>query len=274
MRRILLYFSFLLLPVSCGFISSALYDGEVVAKVGQNKLFLSELEKYIPAGLAPEDSAGLASQYINTWAAEQLYLMVAQEQLSLEEMDVTQELEDYRRSLIKYRYEKRYINDRLDTLVTDDQIAEYYNAHKADYILRGPIMKVRFADLMKDSRHREEIISGLRTGSPANSSALRWVDYSGSWIDADDLAKEFGLGRTEMLSLLRNDYIRYEPVGRGDLLVAFVIDIIYSGPAPVEYCREQIRDKILSSRKHNLAKSLEQDLLETALEKKTLIIYK
>lgn len=273
MRRIITFSIVLVSLVSCGFVGSILHDEQVVAKVGQSRLYLSELEKYIPNNISSEDSLKLAAQFIDVWSRDQLFLKVAQEQLSAEEMDVTAELEDYRRSLIKYRYEQRYINDRLDTLVTDDQVAEYYNAHLSDFVLEQPIMKARLVDVMKDSPNRDEIIASLRADTLSHSSALRWFDGSDRWIDASELAAEFGVDTQFMLSQLKNEYIRIEPKDRGDLLVAYVLDIVYGGQAPVEYCREQIRDKILNIRKHELAAGLEQDLLEDAKARGLVEIY-
>lgn len=274
MRKILTYFSILFLLASCGFISSALHDDEVVAKVGKSTLYLSELEAYIPNGLSPEDSTKMAARYIDTWATEQLYMKVAREQLSEEEMDVSSELENYRRSLIKYRYEQRYINDRLDTLVTDSQIEDYYENHKKDFVLTQPVMKVRFADIMKDSRYKDEMLKGMLVDSLTSAHALRWFDKSDSWIEAAELAREFGMDYRAMLDLLKNDFIKYEPKDRGDMLVAYVLDIVYSGYAPLDYCSGHIRDKIISSRKHELGMNLERDLLEDARERKTLVIYR
>ena len=74
---------------SCRAISSFLSDEEVVASVGVEKLYRSDLDKVIPKGMAAEDSARLARQYINTWASDLVYLGVAQEQLSKAERDVT-----------------------------------------------------------------------------------------------------------------------------------------------------------------------------------------
>ena len=46
------------------------------------------------------------------------------------------------------------------------------------------------------------------------------------------------------------------------------------GQATVEYCESSIRDNILSERKRELLKNLEQDLLKNAQDKKDFVIYK
>lgn len=283
MRRISL---FLLLPVllgACNAISSLVHDDQVVAKVGDHKLYKSELERFIPNMIPAADSARLAEQYINTWAMDLLYMEVAEAELSKGELDVSNELEDFRRSLLKYRYEQRYINDRLDTLVTDEQIRQYYQEHEADFALKRPVLKVRFVDVMKDSPNKDAILKMMssqeyddvqRADTLAKSTALRYFDSSDTWMDAGELAKSFGLDYVEMLAHLKGNVIRYEPEERGDLLVAYVCDIQRTGTAPLDYCADRIRDILMSSRKHELMNSLERDLLNNALEKKNFVIYR
>ncbi|MBR5725091.1 MAG: hypothetical protein IKX62_06960 [Bacteroidales bacterium] len=277
---------FLLFPVllcACNAISSLVHDDQVVAKVGSNKLYKSELERFIPNMIPAEDSARLAEQYINTWAMDLLYLDVAERELSKGELDVSSDLEDFRRSLLKYRYEQRYINDRLDTLVTDEQIRQYYLSHEADFELKRPVLKVRFVDVMKDSPNKDAILKMMRSkeyddvqraDTLAKSTALRYFDSADTWMDASELAKSFGLDYTQMLSCLKGDMIRYEPEDRADLMAAYVLDIQRKGTAPLEFCSARIRDILMSARKHDLMTSLERDLLENALESKQFVIYR
>ena len=278
-------FILILLPAllgSCNAISSMVHDDQVVAKVGKNKLYKSELERFIPNMIPAEDSVRLAEQYINTWAMDLLYLDVAEKELTKGELDVSADLENFRRSLLKYRYEQRYINDRLDTLVTDEQIRRYYEEHEAEFALKRPVLKVRFVDVMKDSPNKDAILKMMtsqeyddlqRADTLAKSTALRWFDSSDTWMDANELAKMFGLDYTQLLSHLKGDMIRYEPEDRDDLMVAYVCDIRRSGTAPLDYCAGRIRDILMSARKHDLMNSLERDLLENALESKQFVIY-
>ena len=275
-------FFLVLTAVSCQLASSLVHDDQPVARVGREKLYRSEVESMIPDMISPEDSASLAEKYIRLWAMERLYMDEAGRQLSKSEMDVSEELESYRRSLVRYRYEQRYLNDRLDTLITDEQIREYYQANEAEFELSRPLMKLRFVDVMKDSPDKDEILrlmssdeyAGLeRADSLARNSALRYFDNSDTWMDAGELARYFGVSCEEMLAAMDGDMIMIEPEGRGDLLAAYVCDMISSGTAPIEYCSSAIRDIILSNRKHELLAALERDLLEGALDSKQFVIY-
>ena len=272
-----------LCAVSCKVVESIFSDSDdAVARVGEVSLSRLQLDSYIPDGVSVEDSIALAASFIRSWATEQLYVRVAESQLSPGELDVREELDQYRRSLLKYRYEQRYVSERLDTLVTEAQTAEYYERHKDNFTLTQPVLKVRFVDLMKDSPNVKVILKMIASDeysdveladSLARSSAMRFFDMSDRWMDATALAKEFGTDTETMLSHLSGDTIRIESEDSGSLKVAHVVDIRRSGPAPVEYCAERIRELILSARKHNLLQSLEQDLLDDALEQKQYEIY-
>ncbi|MCR5351799.1 MAG: hypothetical protein K6E35_04830 [Bacteroidales bacterium] len=282
MRRLFILILLPALLASCNVISSLVHDDQVVAKVGKNKLYKSDLERFIPNMIPSEDSLRLAEQFINSWAMDLLYLDVAEKELTKGELDVSADLEDFRRSLLKYRYEQRYINDRLDTLVTDEQVRRYYEDHESEFMLKRPVLKVRFVDVMKDSPNKEAILKMMtsqeyddlqRADTLAKSTALRYYDSSDTWMDANEVAASFGLDYVQMLSYLRDDLIKYEPEDRADVMVAYVCDIRRSGLAPFDYCADRIREILVSARKHDLMNSLERDLLENALESKQFVIY-
>ncbi len=57
---------------ACTLVSNMVHDDEVVARVGKDKLYKSDLEKVIPDMISPEDSTSLAARYINSWAMDRL----------------------------------------------------------------------------------------------------------------------------------------------------------------------------------------------------------
>ncbi|MBO4466744.1 MAG: hypothetical protein J5745_01405 [Bacteroidales bacterium] len=257
-------------------------NGEIIARVGKHRLHRSDLAKFIPAGVSPEDSAGLAQRYINAWAEELLMLDMAQEQLSKEQKDVSAELEEYRRSLLKYRYEQLYINQRLDTLVTDAEISAYYKANPDKFKLDRPVLKSRILIIPADSRSLREIrqkmssdddYDAIQADSLAFTTAIKYVDSSDSWMDAITLAQEMGVDYSSMLSSIRNSFAEITDEA-GNLHLAYIVDMVPGGKtAPLEYCTERIKDIILSARKHSLETSLEKNLLEDAIQNKKFVIY-
>jgi len=262
--------------------ASELFGDGVVARVGEHRLLRSELAAYIPAGVSAEDSLALAQQYINAWAEELLFLDMAESQLSEEEQDVSKELEEYRRTLLKYRYEERYINERLDTLISDEEVREYYNGHTDKFLADRPLLKVRYMVIPPDSRSlrtikelmsSDEAADAIAADSLAFTAALRYVDSSDAWMDAILLARDLGTDEVSMMKALKNRFIEFKG-DDGNLRVAYVVDIVQKGrPAPLDYCEGRIQDIILSARKHDLMSGLEQDLLSDARNKEKFVIY-
>ena len=271
-----------LLLCSCEFFSGVIHDGKVVAKAGSHKLYSSELEQYIPSGLSPEDSTRLAMQYTNSWAADQLYLDLAEKELSKQERDVSRELEDYRRSLLKYRYEQAYVNQRLDTAITTEQIEAYFEAHKEQFTLRVPIVKARFMSFSADSPQLTEVRKKLASKKAAQlieadslafSTALRYTDYGGAWVDAVTLAGEFGTDYMTLISGIKEGCFEMDGAG-GEVSLAVISDLMKAGQTgPVEYYTERIKDILLSARKQQLLSTLEKDMLSRARAGDEFVIY-
>lgn len=267
----------------CEFLGGLLHDDDVVARYGRRKLYASQVEKYIPKNVSPEDSANLAARYVNSWAMELLYQNVAETRLDKAALDVTKELEDYRRSLLKFRYEQQYINERLDTIVSAAEIEEYYAAHKSSFVLEVPIVKARFLDIMPESPKMELLKKKMSSSdyedlaaadSIAYSSAIRYEDHSDEWMDAVAYARNFGVDYGTLLATLAKDGFVEIRDERGDVRIGYVTNMVRKGQtAPLEYCEERIKDIIISSRKRELLSTLERDLLEDALEHQELIIY-
>lgn len=267
---------------SCRAISSFLRGGEVVAEAGSEKLYRSDLDKIIPKGLPAEDSTYLAKQYITSWAMEQVFLDIAEEQLSKSEKDVTKELEDYRRSLLKYRYEQLYVNERLDTAVSDDKVEDYYNAHQDKFVLKRPIVKARFLSIPADSPAKDQIRKRMSSDDVADlveadslaySSAHKFTTWSDSWVDVTVLAREFPMDYETMLAQMRRNWVEQVDT-TGVARIAYIHSIMMKGEvAPLEYSAQTIRDIIISARKQALITTLEQDLLNDARENGQFVIY-
>ena len=267
---------------SCRMELTSLHDDDVVAKVGSMMLYRSEVTRLIPDGTPSEDSLRLALQYINTWASDMVFLEVAEEQLSKNDKDVSKELEAYRRSLLKYRYEQLFVNERLDTSVTEDQIEKYYTAHSEEFTLERPIVKARYMKIspeLPDVERLKKLMSSSdeediwEVENLAYSIANQYLSYEDKWIDIAVLARDLGVDYASLFNVRAGEYVENID-GYGKLNVAYISDVVRGGAVPpVEFCVPRITDIIISTRKHRLTTSLEQDLLEDARGKGKFVIY-
>lgn len=268
---------------SCRAISEFFGDDPAVASVGKDKLRLSELRSVIPDGISPDDSARLAAQYINVWALDKVFLKVVQEQLSKSEKDVAKELEDYRTSLLKYRYEQLYVNERLDTTVSDDEISGYYERNPEKFILSRPAVKARFMSIPSDSPLLKPIKMKMCSSDAADvvdadsmafSAAYKFETWDDDWIDAIVLAREFGYESASVMSSVKPGWIERADTS-GVSNIAYITRMVgVGGLAPLEFCSPVIRDMIISARKQELISFLERDLLNDARENGQFVIFK
>ena len=267
---------------SCRAISNFLRNDEVVAEVGLERLYRGDLDAVVPKGISAEDSTSLAMLYINAWASDKVYLAIAEQQLSKAEKDVTKELEDYRVSLLKYRYEQLYVNERLDTAVSDDKVEEYYETHKENFKLSRPLVKARFLRIHTDSPMLENIRKKMGSSdvndiveadSLAFSSAMMFTTWNDEWQDVTVLAREMGIAYDSVLGMAKGGWIRQDDT-TGVSNIAFISAVLAEGEyAPVEYSAPGIRDIIISTRKQALITTLEQDLLKDARDNGQFVIY-
>lgn len=265
----------LLLVSSCKFLEFRSGD-DVVAQVGDRYLYKEDIRNLIPAGTPYGDSITMLRQYINSWALKYLIVEKAESQLLKEDKDVTIELEDYRNSLLAYRYEKLYIDQRLDTLVTNEEARNYYQANSSNISLNNSVVKARVIKISAKSPNLERIRSLYKAVSLEDideleklcfNSADRYNNFNNQWADLSQVAREMPL---DLYSCERElEYKQY--IETKDSLYnyfAFFSERIKpDGTPPFEYYLPRIKEIIISKRKQSLISQLEKDLVREAHQK-------
>lgn len=266
--------------------SCTLYDtvtkGEKVAQIGRAALYKTDIEKFIPKGLASQDSVALVRQYIDSWAIRQLMLQKAEEQLPKQDKDVAQLLEDYRVQLLVFRYENKFVEERLDTLVSLQEREEYYKAHPESFEGRNGVFKGRLVK-MQNSSPNLQVMRKLAQGREieeleeleqlAYNSAYKYSNYNNNWIDLNIVAKETGAPLEELQQLMAKNKGVVEVKDTVYTNILQVLDYVAPGElTPLEYNSEKIKEIIISKRKQELLYNLQRDILNDALNNNKLKI--
>ena len=89
-------------------------------------------------------------------------------------------------SLITYIYEKELINQKLDTIVSETEIAEYYTNHPQNFLLKDNIIKVVYVKVAKNAPK----IDKLKEGKILINSAVDDRMYVMCWCTNESLIKE------------------------------------------------------------------------------------
>ena len=127
--------------------------GRTLAKAGGATLDEQELGRALPAGLTGDDSVAFAELYVRKWIGKQLKLSEAEQLFSASADDIEAKVEAYRQSLLIRKLDQFYVDERIDTTFTEEDIAAYYNAHKAEFKLDRPLVKGRIVRFPVNHRH-------------------------------------------------------------------------------------------------------------------------
>ncbi len=100
-------------------------DDKPVAAIYDKVLYQSDLQGIMYDGISTNDSLVRTKVFIDNWIRRQLLIHQAENNLDKSELDCVKEIEDYRNSLIIYKYESMLIAQNLDTIVSDEEIEKY-----------------------------------------------------------------------------------------------------------------------------------------------------
>lgn len=253
-----------------------------LARVFESYLFPSEIEEAIPAGTSAKDSVILAKRYIDTWVKDQLMLHHAEQALTVDQKDFDRQLAEYHKSLLIYSYRQKLLQQKLDTLVSDQEILAYYNENISNFVLgqdviRGIFIKVtlsapRLNDVRRWSRSNSE--GDLEElGKYCFSYADKFDNFKQKWIYLSSVSSQLPPGVPRSPS-----YYRYNRnIEASDSLSRYFLHISGHLPegetAPLEMVHGDIAGIILNKRKIKLIHDLEQRVYEDGMTRNQFEIY-
>jgi hypothetical protein len=258
-------------------------SGEPVARVGNRELTMKELSGYVPDYLDATDSVLWANDYIKKWVQRELLLLKAQQNLSAEMMDVSKELEEYRNSLIVYRYKNELVKQKLDTTVKDSDIQKYFNEHRESFILNRNIVKAIYIKVPVEVSSPEAIKDLCATDDPEKRAKLNeycvsyakaYDRFNDQWIAADLVLKNTPAEITDQGRFLqRNRFVE-----SSDMNYYYIVCIreyrLAGQVSPVEYVQKDIMNLILSKQKLDFLKQIEKDIYQEGLDNNKIKLFK
>jgi hypothetical protein len=247
-----------------------------VARVFDAELTREQLKERLPDGLAVEDSLKRSRVIVNTWVRRQVLLAQAKFNLESEELRFQEMISDYENDLYIHEFERRFVTQELDTLVSDQDIEEFYHAHESDFQLKSKALRIRF--LQYDSEQADVKPKAIKKAfkgfseedslflrSFASEHAIRYIDATEQWVMIRDLAKESPWELSYLDERLeQRDYIELDEEGRRSLLKVEELRM-ENELSPIELVKENIRNTILNQRKLRIISDMRDELFQQAL---------
>ncbi len=254
-----------------------------LAEVGKEVLYYDEIPKLIQHGVNEADSVALYQNYINRWARRQLLLKKAEDNLSPElKAEIEKQLEETRSNLIIYQYQREMILQKLDTVLSDEELENYYSANESSFILTSNIVKALFIKLPLETPDLKTIKFLARSNDHNDLQKLesycyqfaeKFDDFNEKWVPMDRLLVELQQNiDNEENFLKRNTF--FETSDSTSVYLVSIRDYrLRSSLAPYEYVKDDIKRIILNSRRFEFIKALENGIYNDALKDNNFKIF-
>lgn len=279
----LIVLSLLLGFISCDYFKKSETQPQAVARVDDDFLLKSDIEKILPQGYSLEDSVRIATSYVNSWALKKLLMIKAQENISNEQKEAFEQLvQEYRTDLYTQSYLEKLVAKKIDTTISQREREQFYQENKSIFKLNEGLIKLRYIHLHQDDEKNKNIAESFKRFNKKDkkqldSLSLHFVSsfFNDSiWLktievyDKLPFLKDKIEGKSGDLNwvLEQNDSTGYYLVKIRKLLKK-------DDEAPIEYARPTLRQIILNKRKLEYIKEIENDIINTAVKKKQFEVY-
>ena len=254
-----------------------------VAMAGNVTLYYDEIPDQIKDALTPDDSAATIQNYINKWARRELMFQKAESNLS---PDLRNEIENHlgetRVNLVIYEYQRMMMLQKMDTIITREELESYYRNNGNSFMLTSNIVKALFIKLPVETPGIYKIKTLSRSDKQKDFQELeslcfqfaeKFDDFNEEWITMDRLSLELNEEISNQENFLRrSDY--YESSDSASVYLVTINDYRLRGMlAPFEYVDEDIKRIIWNNRRLKFIQDLETGIYNEALQVNDFKIY-
>jgi hypothetical protein len=260
-------FSFLLL-VSCS------DQDPVVAHVEDKELRESEALAIMDfLGYNSKDKVEF-SNFLEDWCEQTLYLIELERNYPDNNILVQLRAQRYQADLAKNELENLKIEEKTDTVVSKEQIENYYNNHKdefvlTDYLVRALYLKIpSTADYKKKDIQSKYLLKKNKDLDEVNSYAKLYAENfyfnDSSWIYFSELTKDIPMKRFNKDNIVLNRTKTYFTEGDFTYFLNIIDFQLKDEAPPIDFLQDEIKAIILAGRyqdsKEKVAPSILKEL--------------
>ena len=271
-----------LLFTSCNFFKMQEKESntsEIVAIVNTEKLFKKDLLNVLPQNINKVDSLVLVKSYIQNWAIKKLLLEKAKNNSSLEAVNQIDDLvKGYKESLLINNYKEQLVKQKLDTIISDKELEEYYILNKENFKLNEELVKIKYLHINNNINDKDEILSLFKSDDIIDLEELEKQELSfkfhqfndSIWMQLDNILLKLPFSKEKLLK--KTKFIQKQD-SIGLYLVAIKDVLPRNSIAPIGYITSTIKQMILHRRKIELIREIEKIIVKDATQNNNFKIY-
>lgn len=275
--KLIFLMSLTLLLASCNAFSKKEKEAEKpLARVKNEYLYLSDISAMFK-NLNADDSLKVLNAYVDDWVKNKLVIQQAEESLQDNMAEIENKVADYRQSLIIYNFEKEMIAQKMDTTISSQQIEQYYEDYKDNFLLTNDLYQIEFIQAINQSPNLNEYEKLLKSDKQEDRVKLkaivknnainyslekdRW--YTPVWIQSKLLMNPESLSRGTA---------RVNTEG-SVLLVRLNTKLSTGAYAPLSQVKDQIKETLLNKHRSEFIKAMNKKIYEDGLNNKHAEVY-
>ena len=250
-----------------------------IATVLDKHLYKEDVATFFSEEVSTKDSLLMLKSIIENWAVKQLLLSKAIENNTQEDFEnINKLVTDYKESLLLNSYKEKLIKQQLDTIVSEQEIIEFYEKNKQNFRLNEELIKVKYLFVGKNMIDKKEIIKLFKSNKIEDIEKLEKKQLSFKtfqlndtiWKSLDNVLLKIPFSRNKMLK--KSKFIKKED-SLGVYLVAVKGVLKRNDMAPLSYISPTIKQLILHKRKIELIREIEKIIIKDAVQNKSFKTY-
>jgi len=247
---------------------------EILATIDERILTRSAVTSIIPRGVSYADSLIMAENITEKWIKDALVYDVALNNLSDEKEEINKLVEDYRRSLVRYRYQERLLRQKLSVNIRESDKLNYYEENQKKFTLDKSLIKGLFLKVPVDAPNLSEVKGWYKQTSVdalekiekySVQNAVIYDYFYDRWVDFDEVMDAIPLQVSDSKSFLKtNKHLEVQ-----DSTYCYLLNISEYIPAgsvaPYDYATAQIVEILTNQQKVDFIKKFEDELYNDAI---------
>jgi hypothetical protein len=246
----------------------------VVAKVAESTLYLEDLQGIVAKDVSATDSSNLVNRYVTSWVKKQLLIDEAAEKINFDIAAIDRKVLDYKYALMVHEYKKYYVNQKLDTSISEEEVKGYFEENKSNFELKQNIIRGYFIKIAKNAPKIKKLKNLVLSTKDSDFNELKSYCFRFAdtyfledtvWINFDEVIRNTPfVSITNKAQFLKvNSYVEED-----DQEFKYILRLkeykISDQTSPLEFVRNDIKQIILNKRKVAIANKLEEDVFEKA----------
>ena len=271
-QLILLFIIFLPACTRSGIASS--HRG-ILVKVNDRILTREEIEAQITKGLSPADSLIRAESLVKKRVIDMLIDDVAYKNMGDEKAEIDKLVNEYRRSLIRHRYQERLVNDKVSANIREYDQISWYEENKEQFVLNENLIKGLFLKAPVNAPGIDNVRAWYVSRSEESlekiekyslQHAIIYDNFYDRWVVFDEVMEKVPYRISNPNQFLKvNKHIEVS-----DSVFVYFLNIsdrlLVGGIAPFDYVQTQIQSMLVNRRKIDYLNDFGERLYKEAVK--------